>query len=41
MNNPSLDNEKKAEMIRDLQNQTFGEEAEAFRRRLNIQRNIK
>ncbi len=40
MNNPALDNEKKAEMIRDLQNQTFGEEAEAFRRRLNIQRNI-
>lgn len=41
MNNPAVDNERKAELIRDLQNETFGEEAEAFRRRLNIQRNIK
>lgn len=41
MNNPAIDNEKKAEMIRDLQNETFGEEADAFRRSLNIQRSAK
>lgn len=39
LNNPSLDNELKAEAIRELQDNTFGEEAEAFRRRLNIEKN--
>ncbi|MGB5218327.1 MAG: lipase secretion chaperone [Smithella sp.] len=41
MNDPSIAADQKAEAIRELQNSTFGEEAEAFRRRLNIQKNTK
>jgi lipase chaperone LimK len=41
MNNPGIDAGKKVEAIRELQDNTFGEEAEAFRRRLNIEKNIK
>jgi lipase chaperone LimK len=41
VNNPGMDADKKAEAIRELQDNTFGEEAEAFRRRLNIEKNIK
>jgi lipase chaperone LimK len=41
MNNPGFDADKKAEAIRELQDNTFGEEAEAFRRRLNIEKNTK
>jgi len=38
LNNPALDHGMKADAIRELQDNTFGEEADAFRRRLNIQR---
>ena len=41
MNDTSIVGDQKAEVIRELQNSTFGEEAEAFRRRLNIQKNTK
>ena len=41
INNPAIADDKKAELIRELQNDTFGEEAEAFRRRLNIEKSIK
>lgn len=41
MNNHGIDAGKKAEAIRELQDNTFGEEAEEFRRRLNIEKNIK
>ncbi|PKN51359.1 MAG: hypothetical protein CVU55_12020 [Deltaproteobacteria bacterium HGW-Deltaproteobacteria-13] len=41
MNNPSIADDKKAEALRELQDNTFGEEAEAFRRRLNIQKSTK
>lgn len=41
LNDLSLDEEQKAQAIRELQDNTFGEEAEAFRRRLNIQKNTK
>jgi lipase chaperone LimK len=41
MNDPGMGDEKKAEAIRELQNSTFGEDADAFRRRLNIQKNAK
>ena len=41
MNNPSIADDKKAEAIRELQDNTFGEEAEAFRRRLNIEKSTK
>ena len=41
MSNPGITDDKKAEAIRDLQDSAFGEEADAFRRRLNIQNNIK
>ena len=38
MNNPGISDDKKAEAIQELQNNIFGEEADAFRRRLNIQK---
>jgi lipase chaperone LimK len=41
MNNPGIADDKKEEAVRELQGNTFGEEAEAFRRRLNIQKSIK
>lgn len=41
MNNTALDDDKKTEAIRGLQDNTFGDEADAFRRRLNIDRNIR
>ena len=41
MNDPSIAADQKAEAIRELQNSTFGEEAEAFRRRLNIEKSTK
>ncbi len=41
MNNPGMTNDTKEEAIRELQDNTFGEEAEALRRRLNIQKHIK
>jgi lipase chaperone LimK len=40
-NNPAIADNKKAEAVRELQNNTFGEEADAFRRRLNIEKNEK
>jgi len=41
LNDPGMGDEKKAEAIRELQNSTFGEKADAFRRRQNIQKNVK
>jgi lipase chaperone LimK len=41
MNDPSLSDDKKAEAIHDLQNNTFGDQADAFRRRLIINKNMK
>jgi len=41
MNDPGIAADKKAEVIRELQDNIFGEETDALRRRLNIQRNIK
>jgi lipase chaperone LimK len=41
MNNPGIADDKKEEALRELQDNTFGEEAEAFRRRLNIEKNTK
>ena len=40
-NNPSLDPNQKAQAIRELQDNLFGEDADALRRRLNIQRGLK
>jgi len=41
MINPGIADDKKAEAIRELQDNAFGDEADALRRRLNIQNNIK
>lgn len=41
LNDPAQNEEQKALAIRELQDNIFGEEADAFRRRLNIQRGIK
>jgi len=41
MNNPAIADDRKAEAIRELQDNTFGNDADAFRRRLNISRNTK
>lgn len=41
LNNPGIAAGKKAELVRELQDQVFGEEAEAFRRRLNIEQNTR
>jgi lipase chaperone LimK len=41
MSNPGIADDKKEEAIKELQNNTFGEEAEAFRRRLNIEKSTK
>jgi lipase chaperone LimK len=41
MDNPGIADDKKAEAIQELQNSVFGAEADAFRRRLNIQNNAK
>ncbi|MFA5321857.1 MAG: lipase secretion chaperone [Smithella sp.] len=41
MINPGIADDKKAEAIRELQDRAFGEEADAFRRRLKIDRNIR
>jgi lipase chaperone LimK len=41
MNNPEIADDKKAEAIQELQNGIFGAEADAFRRRLNIQNSVK
>ncbi len=38
LNDPAMNDEKKAQAIRDLQNSLFGEEADAFRRRMNMQK---
>ncbi|MCX5850056.1 MAG: lipase secretion chaperone [Deltaproteobacteria bacterium] len=38
MNDPSLDKAEKENKVQELQNQMFGEDADAFRRRLAIQR---
>jgi lipase chaperone LimK len=41
MNDSSLADDKKAEAIRELQDNTFGDQADAFRRRLIINKNTK
>jgi lipase chaperone LimK len=41
MNNPGIDADKKEDALRELQNNVFGDEADAFRRRLNIQQGKK
>ena len=41
MDNPGIADDKIAEAIQELQNSVFGAEADAFRRRLNIQNNAK
>lgn len=41
MNDSSLADDKKAEAVKELQNNVFGEEADAFRRRQNIRNNVK
>lgn len=41
MNDSSLNDDKKAEAIKELQNNVFGDEADAFRRRQNIRNNVK
>jgi len=41
MNNPGIDADKKEDAVRELQNNVFGDEADAFRRRLNIKKNKK
>ena len=40
-NNTNLDADGKAQKIRELQDQMFGSEAEAFRRRLSIENELK
>ncbi|MGD0278935.1 MAG: lipase secretion chaperone [Smithella sp.] len=40
-NDPSIDNDQKAQTIKALQDSIFGDDADAFRRRLNIKNNIK
>ena len=39
MNNPGMTDAQKEEALRELQDNTFGDQAEAFRRRMNIQKN--
>jgi len=41
MNDPSLDDDKKTEIIKELQDNTFGDQADAFRRRLIINKKMK
>lgn len=41
MSNSGISDDKRAEAIRELQDSAFGDEADAFRRRLNINRNIR
>jgi lipase chaperone LimK len=41
INDSSLDDNKKAESVKELQNHVFGDEADAFRRRMNIRNNVK
>jgi lipase chaperone LimK len=40
MSDPNLDKDEKAQKIRELQDRTFGEEADSFRRRQAIQRGL-
>jgi len=40
-NDPGIDDDKKAEALRELQDKIFGDEADAFRRRLNIEKKMK
>lgn len=40
MTNPALDDEQKAQALRTLQDNTFGEEADAFRRRQAINKGL-